>query len=241
MPLTHIIFAVSSSPLFPPLACPPYSEPRVQKRVSFYVAKCPFHVFDMKRGRNISRDELKGDISAALKPWLISHGDYGEYVDNRASSLRSLQKEIKRLGRYGILSHRWDVGQELAFTDNLLDPTVQEKTGFHKLRNFAMVLKSQFQCRYLWMDTLCIGEDNRNESIPLMFGWYHNAHICIIYLTSPCSMRDDPWFTRGWTLQEFLAARHIKVFQRGKNGSSAWRSWPGLSENDEFVKIISGG
>ncbi len=69
-------------------------------------------------------------------------------------SHNELEKQIKLLGRYAILSHRWDEGQELSFTDNLLDPSVQQKTGFHKLCNFTVVVKTQYGCRYLWMDTM---------------------------------------------------------------------------------------
>ncbi|KAF9483069.1 hypothetical protein BDN70DRAFT_963819, partial [Pholiota conissans] len=48
-----------------------------------------------------------------------------------------------------------------------------------------------------------------------MYNWYEGASLCIAYLaetTSLSDMHNDPWFTRGWTLQELLAPRHIKFY-----------------------------
>lgn len=64
------------------------------------------------------------------------------------------------------------------------------------------------------MDTACIDEEKRAESIHLMFEWYRHAYICVIQFSTPCYsiFRGDRWFTRGWTLQEALASTRIGCF-----------------------------
>ncbi|KAL4259752.1 hypothetical protein AB1N83_009350 [Pleurotus pulmonarius] len=125
--------------------------------------------------------------------------------------------QIKLFGQYAILSHRWyQDGQELLFADvaNFTDPHVQSKKGFKKLEGFSKVVQSHYGCRYLWVDSACIDENYRNESIQLMFGWYRHAYVCVIYLSTSRTrgILDDAWSTRGWTLQEFLAADRVKCF-----------------------------
>jgi hypothetical protein len=64
-----------------------------------------------------------------------------------------------------------------------------------------------------------------------MFHWYCNAAICYVYLSDvstterkagsqfsefpwEAAFRASKWFTRGWTLQEFLAPRLVEFFSR---------------------------
>ncbi|KAG5221524.1 heterokaryon incompatibility protein-domain-containing protein [Salix suchowensis] len=128
--------------------------------------------------------------------------------------------QISLCGQYAILSHRWyQDNEELSFVDvpNLSHPTVQAKKGYQKLVGFSKIVQSYYGCRYLWVDSACISETDRKASIPLMFAWYRHAYVCVIYLTSPSTISKDPWSTRGWTLQELLAAERIICF------TSDWR------------------
>lgn len=57
-----------------------------------------------------------------------------------------------------------------------------------------------------------------------MYKYYKNSEICYAYLSDvPSWDQDDPsrfeesfkmsrWYTRGWTLQELLAPRHIEFY-----------------------------
>ncbi|KAG9220317.1 hypothetical protein CCMSSC00406_0006382 [Pleurotus cornucopiae] len=83
---------------------------------------------------------------------------------------QEVKEQIEFAGQYAILSHRWDE-EELSFADaaNLSDPSVQAKKGLRKLRNFAKAVKSHYGCRYLWIDTVCIDEADRDMAIRLMF------------------------------------------------------------------------
>lgn len=275
--------------------------------VSDYVEKCPFHLFDTERKRNISRTELKDDIITHLMGWIGFPLAYSEVLDVISDAVRltetsprpiqwredirpfvfsamtknplingverfvsalkdeleaynsgslhvysrqlrksipihsvllavrelihtkpaqtlipshRVREQITLFGQYAILSHRWyQDEEELSFVDvsNISDPGVQAKKGFEKLIGFSNVVKSLYGSRYLWVDSACIDEADRNASIPLMFEWYRRAYVCVIYFSTistaatsdPPFASRDPWSTRGWTLQEFLAPNRI--------------------------------
>ncbi|KAF9477629.1 hypothetical protein BDN70DRAFT_946478, partial [Pholiota conissans] len=73
------------------------------------------------------------------------------------------------------------------------------------------------------MDTVCIDKSSSSEldeSIRSMYKWYNRSSVCITYLgetTSLSDMANDPWFTRGWTLQEPLAPEIVKFYRRDWN------------------------
>ncbi|KAF8173904.1 hypothetical protein BJ912DRAFT_1147675 [Pholiota molesta] len=54
-----------------------------------------------------------------------------------------------------------------------------------------------------------------DESIRSMYKWYREASVCMTYLAETASLPDmhlDPWFTRGWTLQELLAPNCMRFY-----------------------------
>ncbi|KAF4563176.1 hypothetical protein EYR36_003615 [Pleurotus pulmonarius] len=150
-----------------------------------------------------------------------------------------VREQITLFGQYAILSHRWyQDEEELSFVDvsTISDPGVQAKKGFKKLLGFSNVVKSLYGCRYLWVDSACIDEADRNASIPLMFAWYRRAYVCVIYFSTisiaatsdPPFASRDPWSTRGWTLQEFLAPNRIVCF------TNDWHPAEPLGETHKF-------
>lgn len=116
-------------------------------------------------------------------------------------------EQIGLLGQYAILSHRW-CPEELTFADAapLSKTGVRTEQAFHKLKKFRKVVSTYYGSRYLWVDSLCIHEATRGGSIPLMFHWYQNAYVCVV-------LNEDGWSSRGWTLQEWLAAKSVKFFK----------------------------
>jgi hypothetical protein len=66
------------------------------------------------------------------------------------------------------------------------------------------------------------------EAINSMFRWYQNADKCYVYLSDvpvprpywndqlswDTSFRACRWFTRGWTLQELVAAKSVQFFSK---------------------------
>jgi hypothetical protein len=95
------------------------------------------------------------------------------------------------------------------------------------------------KCDYVWLDTGCINKQSSTEleeSIRSMFRWYQNSEICIVHLgetTELGTMLRDPWFTRGWTLQELLAPKAIKFY------SQTWLPFT-AERNDKIADTKSG-
>ncbi|KAH9476773.1 Vegetative incompatibility protein HET-E-1 [Psilocybe cubensis] len=104
-----------------------------------------------------------------------------------------------------------------------------QDAGLLKLINFCFVAYNMHGYRYAWIDTCCIDKRSSaelDESIRSMFNWYRSSSICIVHLGNsrrpirPTAFRDrpfaeifnDPWFTRGWTLQELLAPTVVKFY-----------------------------
>ncbi|KAG8820583.1 hypothetical protein FRC17_010109 [Serendipita sp. 399] len=102
--------------------------------------------------------------------------------------------------------------------------------SFSKLVHFLRA-SSKSRCRWAWADTICIDKTSSaetDECIRSMFNWYRNSYICIVFLAASRNseeMEDDPWFTRGWTLQELLAPKRLAFY------SSDW--WQITSRDSE--------
>ena len=97
--------------------------------------------------------------------------------------------------------------------------------------------------RHIWIDTICINQGDSQESstsINSMFRWYQNAQVCYVYLfdvswdstnllMSQKQFVGSEWFLRGWTLQELLAPKQLKFFDR---------DWKLIGSKDDLVTEI---
>jgi len=148
---------------------------------------------------------------------------------------------------YAILSHTWG-DEEVTFQDmqNLqTDPNVSAKKGFVKIFHAAGQAALD-NLQWLWVDTCCIDKSSSaelSEAINSMYVWYERADVCYAYLADvnshPPVQEDDTafcrsrWFTRGWTLQELIAPRHVVFYSRDwkqigeKAGVMTTRVWNG--------------
>lgn len=125
--------------------------------------------------------------------------------------------------KYAILSHTWLHGTpgEVTYANWKAGEFDEASPGYQKLANFCKVAAIDHGVTLGWMDTICINKESSSEldeSIRSMFKWYCDASICITYLAQTTAlghMHTDPWFTRGWTLQELIAPRYTKFY--GKN------------------------
>ncbi|KXJ90423.1 vegetative incompatibility protein HET-E-1 [Microdochium bolleyi] len=131
---------------------------------------------------------------------------------------------------YAILSHTWGADdQEVTFRD-IQDGTGLAKDGYKKL-TFCARQAAEDNLEHFWVDTCCIDKANHtelSEAINSMFRWYKDAVHCYVYLTDvskttdqddcrsrsswKTALRQSRYFTRGWTLQELIAPRSVRLF-----------------------------
>lgn len=143
--------------------------------------------------------------------------------------------------QYAVLSHKWadSPGKEISFQDfhdaakvdkSKLDkpeklPAHETAYGVAKIAWTASVARER-KLDYIWIDTCCIDKTNSaelSEAINSMFKWYRLAVECYVYLpdvswegneASKAQFRESVWFQRGWTLQELLAPREARFYDR---------------------------
>lgn len=109
--------------------------------------------------------------------------------------------------------------------------------GYDKLVCFCDKAK-EYGCEYVWSDTCCINKESSSEleeAIRSMYRWYRDAFVCIVYLAKSSSVKDfarEPWFTRGWTLQELLAPERLRMY--GKDWNPVCPKLEEVGGGDEF-------
>ncbi|KAG8817844.1 hypothetical protein FRC17_011065, partial [Serendipita sp. 399] len=188
------------------------------------------HVPDMKM---VGRNELQNTINTR-----VGKGEFN-CRDSECHCFEKIKPELE----YSILSHRWGdnevvfyhfqklreqlIGDEkslgtrekIQILRNFVPPDRPSESSIDKLENFLHISEEK-QCKYAWADTICINKESSaelDESIRSMFAWYRDSHICIVHLNMTRyyrHMEQDPWFTRGWTLQELLAPRRLAFYTR---------------------------
>ncbi|KAG1725003.1 heterokaryon incompatibility protein-domain-containing protein [Suillus paluster] len=119
--------------------------------------------------------------------------------------------------KYAILSHRWLDGGEPTYEE--MKAGTASGPGYEKLKKFCEKAR-EYDTEFAWSDTCCIDKSSStelDESIRSMFRWYENSTICIVHLAQSKTIEGilhDEWTRRVWTLQELLAPRNIKIFNK---------------------------
>jgi hypothetical protein len=147
---------------------------------------------------------------------LLKFGSHGE--------LSLTNDLIEDIPRYAILSHTWGADDDEVTFNDLKDGSGKSKAGYEKIQ-FCGEQARKDGLQYFWVDTCCIDKTDSaelSEAINSMFLWYRNASTCFAYLCdvpggqteADCAAQDSSfragrWFTRGWTLQELLAALRV--------------------------------
>ncbi|KAI9689320.1 MAG: hypothetical protein M1822_009970 [Bathelium mastoideum] len=115
----------------------------------------------------------------------------------------------------------------------LLKNPSTDSRGFKKITSWCKLARGRGY-EWVWIDTYCIDKSSSaelSEAINSMWRWYREAQDCFVYLldvsASPNKegMQEEEmrrnqqvfyeqlsnarWFTRGWTLQELLAPKHV--------------------------------
>lgn len=130
---------------------------------------------------------------------------------------------VKGIVKYAVLSHRWCRDGEVTLQEMTPGSTKLGKASSrHKLANFCQ-RAAEYGCGFAWADTCCIDWSSPKEldkTMPQIFRWYRNAHVCIVHLAESSTLDDfqrDSWFLQIWTLQELLAPVRIKFYGRAWN------------------------
>ncbi|CAK7217652.1 hypothetical protein SBRCBS47491_003233 [Sporothrix bragantina] len=119
---------------------------------------------------------------------------------------------------YAILSHTW--GPSEVTLQEYQSNSRKSGAGYRKIMNMVRVAQS-FRHKFIWVDTCCIDKTNNSElseAINSMYQWYRDAAVCVAYLEDVPSKAPDSalfksrWFTRGWTLQELVAPKHVYFY-----------------------------
>lgn len=138
-----------------------------------------------------------------------------------ATTLRLEDFSLKPKPGYAILSHTWEVDEEVSYQE-MLNRSNPYKKGWDKIRNTcARALTNRLY--YVWIDTCCIDKTSSaelSEAINSMFAWYRDAEECYAFLSDLPSndhfhFHNCRWLTRGWTLQELIAPRRL-IFLNAK-------------------------
>ncbi|KAF9482041.1 hypothetical protein BDN70DRAFT_802293, partial [Pholiota conissans] len=183
---------------------------------------------------------LQSKLRKILDTKRLSLNPYKIATNNDKVIIRDL---ISANASYAILSHTWlrsDPG-EVTYGDWISGRLNSNDPGYRKLTNFCKVSWTNHKVSFAWMDTVCINKDSSaelDESIRSMYNWYKHANVCIIYLAQTEELFDipnDPWFTRGWTLQELLAPRVAKVYDKH------WKQFINHTRNDKPMHSLNSG
>lgn len=95
------------------------------------------------------------------------------------------------------------------------------RKGWRKIK-YCCEQAAKDNLEYSWVDTCCIDKSSSaelSESVNSMYAWYGKAVRCYVYLSdiSTGTIAKARWFTRGWTLQELIAPKHVIFFSRDWN------------------------
>lgn len=128
----------------------------------------------------------------------------------------------ENIPKYAILSHTWG-SDEVTFED------IKGKgyrSGTSRKIDGCIETAKRESLIHVWIDTCCIDKSSSSElseAINSMWSWYKAAFKCYVYLSDvdedaelisreDSAFRKSRWFTRGWTLQELIAPRHLSFF-----------------------------
>ncbi|KAI0441150.1 heterokaryon incompatibility protein-domain-containing protein [Xylaria telfairii] len=153
---------------------------------------------------------------------------------------------------YVILSHTWG-NEEVSFqdleryhTDQSFAEALSLREGFKKITHCCeTAFEEGFD--WAWIDTCCINKTSStelSEAINSMFKWYEQSAVCYAFLADVLDTREDlaghdssfrrsRWFTRGWTLQELLAPKHLRFYNQW------WEVLGQMTAEPELCNVVS--
>ncbi|POS80048.1 hypothetical protein DHEL01_v201566 [Diaporthe helianthi] len=136
---------------------------------------------------------------------------------------------------YAILSHTW-ADNEISLQDMQGSSTKHTPRKSRSLKKCtdAARLAASHGYRWIWIDTCCIDKTSSaelSEAINSMYKWYENASVCYVFLEDypmdkqeanerleelpeTWTLHESRWATRGWTLQELVAPKVVRLYTK---------------------------
>ncbi|KAF8549449.1 hypothetical protein OG21DRAFT_1447848 [Imleria badia] len=182
---------------------------------------CPLVLIDVTTGRLCNAEE-RTRMFKSETPFKKIVSETATRKIDRAHIRQSAAKYFKWI----MFSHTWE-GKEPTFKDvNLVDSLwkLDESPLNDKLRQFCTTA-SEDGYRWAWSDTCCIDKATSailSQSLISMYSWYEEAAETLVYLADVMSSAElgdlaltkSRWMTRAWTLQELLASKVIRFYNR---------------------------
>ena len=136
-----------------------------------------------------------------------------------------IRQSVAKYFKWAMFSHTWE-GKEPTLRDvNLVDSVwkLDDSLLNVKLRQFCTTASKDY--RWAWSDTCCIDKETSailSQSLIAMYTWYEKASETVVYLAdvlssaelSDLALTNSRWMTRAWTLQELLASKVIRFYNR---------------------------
>ena len=184
-------------------------------------ALCPLILIDVTTGRLCNAQERVQIFKSETPSKKIVCETAMKKMD-RAQIRQSVAKYFKWI----MFSHTWE-GKEPTLKDvNLVDSvwSLDESPLNEKLRQFCKTAREDGH-RWAWSDTCCIDKDTSailSQSLISMYTWYEKAAETLVYLADVLSSAElddlaltkSRWMTRAWTLQELLASKVVRFYNR---------------------------
>ena len=132
-----------------------------------------------------------------------------------------IKREVRQYFRYVMLSHKWEDNEPLF--QEVIRITVyelDESPTHDKLQMFCKIVRDA-GFDWAWSDTCCIDQSDHSvhqEALVAMFKWYEGSTMMIVFLRGVRSasqlgaLMRSIWNTRGWTLQEYIAAKVVQFY-----------------------------
>ncbi|KAI6004535.1 hypothetical protein F5J12DRAFT_927943 [Pisolithus orientalis] len=221
---------------------------------------CPFVVIYVTTGRLCDETERMRIFKA--------HPRFKELVSSMTKKVDETQIRPVVKSFFGYVMGKEPSFQDVDKVNSVWDLPLQDvnevnlvwglpKTRLNKkLRDFCEETR-RLGYNWAWSDTCCIDKSQSatvtlSESLTLMYKWYANSAVTLVYLagvahpSKPGDLARSFWMTRAWTLQELLSPGVILFYD------SEWKPYLGdigmnhkqspviMQELADAIKISSG-
>ena len=200
-----------------------YSETmkEIKEQITAFFDKSPFVLIHVEQGHLCDQEKRKGMFQ--------TDPSYYKLVSSMSTSLdrRHIKEAVKKYFRYVMFSHTWE-GEEPTFEQVTSKGSVYDldySSLNDKLRKFCGTVRDHYEPRWSWSDTCCIDKKNPDiyqRSIRFMYKWYRHSELTLVLLADPSMsktanstlLKHNRWMFRAWTLQELLAPKDIRFYNR---------------------------